>query len=320
MVIPDVHVGYVVDTPTYSIGAWDITMQALQRNAKRITHLVILGDFGNWEPLSHWASLRADQGFIEEDVAIVNARLDEVEAITKPNGIKVVFCEGNHEAWASLFEAKYPALRDSINLQRRLRFRRRRWTWIRENHFWAIGDLHVTHGHVRGVRSPRDMVRVMGVSVMYGHTHHYITESLRTLTGEHASWTMGCLASIDPPPPYAKGMQPSGWVHGFGNVQVRANGKFQVGYRRIIDEAYTELEDGTELIVDTKAVRRRYAQDQAIRAQLRKEYGERYYMPGGEVVRTDPEPHHGKQSADHAVARTRRARIIRMLPAGDKPT
>ncbi len=84
---------------------------------------------------------------------------------------------------------------------------------------------------------------------------------------------------------------------------------FQLGYRRIIEEAWTELEDGTELIVDTKAVRARYAQDQAIRQQLRKEYGERFYSPGGQVVRT--EPHHGKVSP---VARTRRARIVRMLP------
>ncbi len=316
--MPDVHVGYVVDTPTYSLGAWDIFMQALATEAERITHLIILGDFGNWESLSHWASLRAEQCYVEEDVALVDARLTEVEAITKPNGIKVVILEGNHEAWASQFEAKYPALRDSINLERRLRIKERGWTWVKENHFWAIGDLYFTHGHVRGVRSPRDMIKLMGVSVMYGHTHHYVTESLRTLTGEHAAWTMGCLASIDPPPPYARGMQPSGWVHGFGQVQVRANGLFQVGYRRIVGESYCELADGTELRVRPKEIRYRYQQDQDIRAALRREYGERYYSPGETVKRT--EPHYGKTTADNATARTRRARILRMQPAGGKPS
>jgi metallophosphoesterase superfamily enzyme len=314
-VIPDTHVGYVVDTPTYSLGAWDLCLQALRHDAERLTHVVFLGDFGNWESLSHWASLRADQCFVEEDVALVNARLDEVEAITKPAGISVAFLEGNHEAWASQFEAKYPALRDAINLRRRLRMKERGWEWVRENHFYALGDLHFTHGHVRGVKQPSDMIRRTGASVVYGHTHTYATQSVRTLKGEHAAWTMGCLASIDPAPPYARGEHPSGWVHGFGRVQVRANGRFQVGFRRIIEESWTELEDGTELRVDVAACRRRLEEDARIRERLREEYSERYYVPGGAVVR--PEPHHGKVSRKGEVspaARTRRARIVRGLP------
>ena len=316
LVIPDVHVGYVVDTPTYSIACWDVAMQALHHYRERLTHVVILGDFGNWEPLSHWASLRADQGFVEEDVALCNARLDEVEAVTKPQGISVAFCEGNHEAWAGLFEAKYPQLRDTINLKRRLGFRERGWLWVPENHFYALGLLHFTHGHLRGVRCPADMVRRCGVSVAYGHTHTYATASLRMLEGEYAAWTMGCLASIDPPPPYSRGEHPSSWVHGFGLVQVRANGRFQMGFRRILEESWCELEDGTELIARPAEVRRRYDEDQRIRAALRKEYGDRYYHPGGRVLR--PEPHHGKIGHDIGgvapTARTRRARIVRALP------
>lgn len=311
LVIPDVHVGYVVDTPTYSLGAWDVAMQALSHLRDRLTHVVILGDFGNWESLSHWASLRAEQAFVEEDVALVNARLDEVEAIArarKGKPLQVAFCEGNHEAWASMFEAKFPALRDSINLRKRLRFKERGWTWVPENHFWAIGQAHFTHGHIRGVRCPRDMVKVAGASVMYGHTHTYATQSARMLHGELAAWTMGCLASIDPPPPYARGEQPDSWVHGFGLVQVRASGRFQVAFRRILQESWTELEDGTELRADARAIKARLAQDEAIRKKLRKQYGERFYNPGGPVLRA--EPHHG---ASERVARTRRARVVRGL-------
>ena len=90
LVFPDSHFGYAVDTPTYSIPAWDIAIQMLHHYRKRLTHVVFLGDVGNWESMTHWASLRADQVFIQEDVALVNARLDEVEAITRPNRIKVV--------------------------------------------------------------------------------------------------------------------------------------------------------------------------------------------------------------------------------------
>jgi predicted phosphodiesterase len=315
MVIPDTHVGYVVDNPTYSVGAWDIAIQALKHNAKRLTHLVFLGDFGNWESLSHWASLRADQVFIEEDVALVNARLDEIEEITKANNISVSFCEGNHEAWASMFEAKYPALRDGVNLKRRLKFKERGWTWVPENNFYALGDIYFTHGHLRGVKTPVDMVKRTGASVIYGHTHHYVTQSVRTLKGEHAAWTFGCLASIDPPPPYTKGDCPSGWVQGFGFVQIRQSGNFQVSFRRIIDESWTELEDGTELLVNTKSVQKRLDQDKAIRENLRKEYSERYWIPGGRIV--TPEPIYGtisKKGEVGASVRTRRARIVSKLP------
>jgi hypothetical protein len=310
--IPDVHVGYAVDHPTYSIPCWDVTIQALKKLEDRVTHVVIMGDFGNWECLSHWASLRADQCFVEEDVALVNNRLDEIQRIVEAKNIEVIFLEGNHEAWASQFEAKYPALRDAVNLQRRLRIKERGWTWVPENHFWAIGNLHFTHGHLKGCKNMVDVIKRTGVSVITGHWHTYETETLRTLTGEHAAWTIGTLASMDPPPPYVKGSGLSRVVQGFATVQVRTNGSFQVGFRRIVGQTWTELEDGTEIRADIPACQRRYAQDQAIREQMRKDYGDRFFAPGGQVVRT--EPHHGKTGADHVVARNRRARIVRTLP------
>lgn len=319
LVIPDVHVGYIVDTPTYSIAAWDVMVQALYQLRKRLTDVVILGDFGNWESLSHWSALRADQAFIEEDVALVNARLDELEWITSENGINVAFCEGNHEAWASQFEAKYPAMRDLVNLKRRLHFRERGWRWVPENHFYRLGDLHFTHGHMRGVRQPRDAVKALGCSVVYGHTHAYTTQSVRMLTGEHAAWAMGCLASIDPPPPYSRGGIPESWVHGFGLVQIRRSGRFQVSFRRIIEESWTELEDGTEIRMNRDAVQARYDEDQETRERLREEYSERFYTPGGRVVGL--EPHHGKQMKNGDAtggARTKRARVVRGLPRGVK--
>lgn len=303
MVIPDVHVGYVVDSPTHSHGCWDIGMQALLHYAPRLTHLVILGDFGNWESLTRWSALRAEQAFIEEDVALVNARLDEIQAITAANDIQVVFCEGNHENWAAQFEAKYPALRDAINLKHRLRMDERGWVWVPENRFYALGDLHFTHGHGRGMKRPLDWVLKRGVSVACGHWHRYEVDSIRQLDGERAAWTLGCWAALDPPPPYARGEVPH-WVHGFGLVQVRENGLFQLSFRRIIDEQWTELEDSSELIARQSFIDRRLAEEEAIRNELRQRYAERFYTPGGPVVR--PEPLQGTEYA----SRGRRARRV----------
>jgi hypothetical protein len=274
----------------------------------RLTHLIVFGDFGNWESLSHWASLRAEQVFVEEDIELVNVHLAELEAITRPAGVRVYFLEGNHEAWATQLEAKYPVLYDSVNLKHRLRFPQRGWTWVPENHFLKLGKLYHTHGHVRGIRSPADMCKRKGACVMYGHTHTYRTESLRQLDGELAAWTIGCGASIDPPPPYARGEPPESWVHGFALTQFRANGKFQVGFRRIIDESYVELEDGAEFVVDAREVQRRLDRDAELRRALRERYQERFYVPGGQVQ--EPEPIKGTEYR----SRTRRARVVRSIP------
>lgn len=320
-VIPDVHVGYIGDTPTYSIAAWDIAMQALRHEVERLTHVVIIGDFGNWESLSHWASLRAEQAFVEEDIALVRGRLAEVFALNdiRPKRmapIQFVFCEGNHESWASLLEAKYPQMRDTVNLRRRLDFRGPGRLWVPENHFWAIGDIHFTHGHMKGNNKVGDLCLRQGISVVQGHTHALRTASVRTVDRELEQWEMGCLASIDPPPPYTRGALPSAWVHGLGWVRVRSNGAFQVSFSRIFEEAYTELADGTELRVDGRMCVKRYDEDQRIRDRLRAEYSDRFYHTGGPVLRT--EPHHGKTTRRGVsdIARTRRARIVRTLPGG----
>lgn len=304
MGIPDFHLGYMVDIPTHSHGCWDLGLQVLDYYGDRFTHLVIFGDFGNWESLSRWAALRANTVFIKEDVELVNQRLDELEARTRRYGIHVIYLEGNHENWAAQLEAKYPQLRDHINLELQLRIKERGWTWVPENHFYALGDLHFTHGHLKGVKRPSEYIRRKGVSVAYGHTHTYTTESMRTLTGEHAAWSVGCWASVDPPPPYTRGDIPERWVHGVPLWQVRRSGRFQLSYKRFIEESWTELEDGTELRARPKAIQQRLNDENRLRDQLRKDYSERFYVPGGEVTR--PEPLKGTEYGTRAV----RGRIV----------
>jgi hypothetical protein len=302
--IPDPHIGFIVDVPTHSHGCWDIGMQAIDYYGDRLTHIIIFGDFGNWESLSRWAALRASTVFIREDVELVKQKLGELDMRATKYGIQVVYLEGNHENWAAQLEAKYPFLRDQVNLKTQLRIKERGWIWVPENHFYALGELHFTHGHLRGIKKPSDFIRRKGVSIAYGHTHTYMTESMRTLTGEHAAWTVGCWASVDPPPPYARGDIPERWVHGFPLFQIRSNGRFQMSYRRIIDEAWTELEDGKELRARPREIQRRRDSEARLRERLRKKYSERFYVPGGEVTR--PEPLRGTEYGTRAA----RGRIV----------
>lgn len=303
-VIPDVHRGYHSGLPSYDPCVWDVGMQSLRHLAPRLTHLIILGDFGNFESLSHWASLRAEHVFIEEDVRIVAMGLDEIDEYCDPHGVKKVFVEGNHEAWSTLLEAKYPQLRNLVNLRQRLLRGRKNWTWIPNNHFFKLGKMHFTHGNYPGARDAHAMLKEVGKSVFYGHTHGHEIAYFNNLAGEHVAMSNGCWAMIDPPPPYGKAKIPTRWVHGFTLAQIRANGLFQAHFHRILDSSYVELMDGTEIVVDKADVRTRLWNEQLAREELREEYEERFYNPGGPV--TEPEPiGRGEYSA-----RARRARVI----------
>jgi len=287
--IPDVHRGYHVGLPSHDPMVWDVGMQALAHLAPRLTHVIIYGDFGNWESLSHWAGLRADQPFIEEDVAITIMGIEEINSIVDPHGVKKVFIMGNHEEWSTLLEAKYPILRNEINIVRRLHLHKANgWTVIPNNHFFKLGKSFHTHGNYPGARDAATMVKETGVSVFYAHNHTRTAHYFRNLEGVHTAQALGCWAMIDPPPPYAKAKLPSGWVHGFGLLQVRANGLFQCDYRTIIESSYVELPDGTEIVASYREAQRRLREERDTLLRLRREYSERYYAPEGRVHEIEP--------------------------------
>ncbi len=309
-VIPDCHLGYHQRIPTCDPLVWDLGMQALKHSLKRMTHLIILGDFGNCEGFSHWSALRAEQVYIEEDIAIMNARLDEIDKICDVRNIKKVFIMGNHEEWSTLIEAKYPFLRNEINLNIRLFKTRKNWTVVPNNHFFKLGKAYYTHGNIRGVKNPEDMIKKTGHSVFYGHTHGCETKNLRMLESEHTAATCGCWAMIDPPPAYSKAWVPERWVHALNFTQIRANGLFQHESRRIIESSYTELGDGTEIIADSKAAKVRFDDDMRLLDRLEENYRDRYYRPEGNVHEAKEvggwEPLRGTERR----SRQQRARII----------
>ena len=304
-VVPDVHYGYNTGLPSYDPLVWDVGLQAISHYKDRMTHLIILGDFGNCESLSHWASLRAEQVYIEEDINLIDMALGDIErALGKKNKtVKKVFIEGNHEAWATMLEAKYPQFRNEVNLPVRLDLKQRGWQWVPNNHFYKLGLMHFTHGNIRGASTPQKMLHVNGVSTMYGHTHRRLYATMNNVGGELEAHSIGCWASIDPPPPYAKGVPPAQWEHGFATVQVRKNGRFQVQHMKIYDSSVCELPDATELVANRGTAQARIKRDKAMLAKLQEAYSDRYYEPGGSVH--EPEPLRGTELR----SRAQRARV-----------
>jgi len=289
-IVPDTHYGYQGELPGYDPLVFDLGLQAIRHYAPRMTHLILLGDFGNCESMSHWAALRADQVFIKEDIALMDRALGFLEDALGDHAkrIQKVYICGNHEEWSGKLEAKYPQFRDTLNLRRLLDLDNRGWTWVRNNDLYQLGDLHFTHGNIRGASTPQKMLQRTGVSTMYGHTHRHQYASASNAGGHKEAHSVGCWASIDPPPAYAQGVAPAEWEHRLTTVQVRANGLFQVQSTRVTESSYCELPDGTELRSDRGAAVKRYAGDREILESLREEYTERYYSPGGRVVGLEP--------------------------------
>jgi len=289
VVFPDTHIGYTAGVPAFDPCALDVALQALEHYAADgATHFIHLGDLADMESCSHWASLRAEQVFIEQDVRLTNAYLDEVDEICDHYGLKKIFIEGNHETRTARLEAKYPMIRDMVNLKKRLFGKRTGWTWVPNNHYYKLGKLYFTHGNLSGVSDSASMLRVAGKSVLFGHNHQHQVARHRTLDGLHVAMSSGCLASIDPPPPYSQAKIPATWAHGFTVVQFRANGLFSLRFHEIIDAQYCEMMDGTEIRTNHSDAQWRLDRDQEIMDQCRNEYEERFYSVGGNVTETEP--------------------------------
>ena len=191
--------------------------------------LVILGDFLDCTPVSHW--LHDKRGQLEglrlaEDFKKANLLLTQLLTHTK-RGFH--FIEGNHEDWIKQAINRQPEYDGLINLELGLEFKRRA---ILSHHAYGgsfnIGKLWFTHGSYTNQYHAAKHVSAFERSIIYGHTHDlqtYVKVSPLDVTDRHIAISLGCLA--DKNPDYLR-LRPNNWVHCVGVGLVRENGTFNV--------------------------------------------------------------------------------------------
>lgn len=208
LIIPDTHVPFE-DGQAFAV------LMAAARVFKPDT-IVFLGDFADFCSVSFHPRTLGVRGYtLEEEVAAVNARLDEIESL---GASRVVFCKGNHEYRLERYlSEKAPELFGLVDTAALFRFTARGWSVVEYRHHLKIGKMHFTHdvGHA-GIYAHRQSRMAYEGNVVIGHVHRCSMEVAGTSKGpSHVGIALGWLGdkkAID----YMHAAKASQWTLAFG--------------------------------------------------------------------------------------------------------
>lgn len=197
--------------------------------------IVILGDFLDCTPVSHWLKSQqrnktAEGMRLKDDFAAGNRLLDK---ITAHGCKKLVYLEGNHEDWIHDAIERNPEFDGLIDLDLGLRFAERRSkgleiVHLRYNKCWKLGKLWFTHGLYTGQNHAKKHVEAYARNIVYGHLHDvqlHVKVSPVDIEDKKMGLSLGCLADRNP---QFMENRPNNWVHALGVGMVRANGNFNI--------------------------------------------------------------------------------------------
>ena len=241
LLVPDTH------RPFHDQRAWAVMLAAARR--LRPTRIVVLGDFCDFWSVSSHAKDPSRSLQLVDEVADVNAGLDELDAL---GATHKHFIEGNHEfRLARYLQDHAPALVGSTSVPELLHLKERGWTFTPYRQHLQVGKLHLTHdvgqagayAHVRAGAAFES-------SVAIGHTHRLGVSYFGAATGEsHVAAMMGWLGDRDAADYMHRIRAMKDWHLGFGVVRVEPTGVSHlqaipiINYRAVIDGVLVEAHD-----------------------------------------------------------------------------
>ena len=197
--------------------------------------IVILGDFLDCAPVSHWLKQNSRNRTKENlrlasDYKVGNDLLDKM---TKHGCKHLVYLEGNHEDWINDAIEKNPEFEGLIELDLGLKFAERRKkglkiTQLSYGKCFNLGKLWFTHGTYTGVNHAAKHLQAYGRSIVYGHLHDLqlaTKVSPVDVDDKHLAISLGCLA--DKNPQFMEN-RPNNWVHAVGLGLIRRDGTFNI--------------------------------------------------------------------------------------------
>lgn len=208
LIVHDAHVPY------HDERAWQL-MLAVGRAIKP-KHLIVNGDLADFYAVSsHSKDPRRVKG-LDEELVIVNEKLDELDALKAENK---QFVAGNHEDRLTRYlQDKAPELFNVVGIPELLKLQKRGWHYTPYKSDTRIGKVHVTHDV--GVAGRNATFRALDTymhSIITGHTHRmqYIVEG--NAVGEvKLSASFGWLGDAEKIDYMHRVNVKKNWVLGFG--------------------------------------------------------------------------------------------------------
>lgn len=208
LLIPDTH------TPYHDERAWNTMLKAARRFKPNI--VVVLGDFMDCYQVSAHDKDPARRERFEDEVAVANACLSEIEAATPI--AERHFIAGNHEhRLERLVWKNAPQLHSFVRIEKMLRLKERGWYYTPYQDFLKVGKLYLTHDEGNAGAQAHEKARSSFESnVVIGHTHRMAISYRGSAKGTSNVGAMfGWLGSLDKID-YTHRVKAQQWQHGFG--------------------------------------------------------------------------------------------------------
>jgi predicted phosphodiesterase len=192
--------------------------------------IILGGDILELESCSSHGGVARPAHLIEE-ITYARARLDELQAAAPSS--KITFLEGNHEDRLNRIVVNMlPTLDGALDLPSLLQLKERGIAWHKFGHVVRRGSVAFVHGWWSPQHHAAKMLRELGESVVYGHTHRSQMFCKGGPRGPRAAYGMPCARDLDAP--WMKG-RPSGWTQGWGLVELDDAGRYQVHVIHAVD-------------------------------------------------------------------------------------
>lgn len=228
LLISDVHIPYQDDKALAVLEKfmasrkWDV--------------VVYLGDLLDFDMISGFnaENLRENETRrMVNDYHQANELLDRhVKIIRKRNPkAEIVLLEGNHEDRVRRVIDHTPQLEGLLEVPGNLRLKERGVKWVpnwSEGELYQLGNLYISHGLYLNKYHPAKMVDTFGTNVAYGHTHDMMSH-VKSVWGKNKiimAQSLGHLADESKLKYMKQG--PSNWIQGFGVVEMRPDGNFNL--------------------------------------------------------------------------------------------
>ena len=178
--------------------------------------VVVIGDFADFYSVSAHSKDPKRAGRLKEELKIVRAGLDDLDALRAEEKI---FVEGNHEDRMRRYvQDKAPELYTVVDMPGLLRLKSRGWKYVPYKDDTRVGKLYLTHDvGVAGRYSAFKALDTYQHSVVTGHSHRlsYIVEG--NAVGEYkVSAQFGWLGDVSKIDYMHRTTAKKNWPLGFG--------------------------------------------------------------------------------------------------------
>jgi hypothetical protein len=188
--------------------------------------VVIGGDWCSFDSLSNWnvaKPLIAEGKRYADDWEVGHDELYFLK--NKLHKADFHFIMGNHEQRGQWYCEKNPSMKKTIDVKRDLGLYDLCETITDFEDYLNIGELAYTHGWYWGVYHAAMTMREFVGNVMYGHVHHFQSDSKNKhfKKKEYLAQSIGCLTDRYPE---WKGKKPTRFQNGFAVVEYRSDGTY----------------------------------------------------------------------------------------------